>query len=207
MKIIITTIYLLFITTITQAQEDIVKEIRNQYNEYNEQAKLSTNEGITHLPLRFTITTSQMQRAIGPVNINTTIFYDEMEIEPQNGENTNYKYKRTIRKITVNYQMAGKLYKEYFFDTDGFLIFFYLHDEQWQMIEERYYFNKNELIKVIHTNLPEKTDEALPNYTHTGKSITEDDLNNVSKIFKSAGAFENLLDKYSKTNPQNVDYY
>lgn len=158
-----------------QAQQEAIQNIKEQYYAVKENIKTAESENIGHV---HTVETSTMVPGVGLQNTVIKFFYDSRE-----HPDCEAYYLDILRLVSIEYQIAASMnyYMEYLFSTNEVLMFQYTKAEGMEAYEERYYFDKDTLIKLKIA--PLKT-EATTGATQEVK----DKSNNFSAEEEAAGS-------------------
>lgn len=133
---------------VTSAQESEITQIREIYNSYNELIEQQGVECYRELPLKIVISSSETQRAIGPVVKVITMYWDVNNFEVEEG---GFEEEPVLRKVIIKTESVSKDYLELMFDNTGSLIFAYATHEgnALPFAEVRCYYKEGELIRII----------------------------------------------------------
>jgi hypothetical protein len=158
---------LLFYTNILSAEEPVsVKEIRNWYNIINDD--LTGEEGLIQITSIEHNENYAPTPAVGPVTETIKYyFYNSSIIYYQE---TDQEYPAGPVKITSRVNAAGFIeYREYLFDFNGNLIFFFLDVSALE--QERYYFKNREL---VYLKIGDNENWNFPQFSEKMNNIFEE---------------------------------
>lgn len=133
---------------VTFAQESEITQIREIYNSYNELIEQQGEECYRELPLKIVISSSETQRAIGPVVKVITMYWDVNNFEVEEG---GFEEEPVLRKVIIKTESVSKDYLELMFDNTGSLVFAYATHKgnALPFAEMRCYYKEGELIRII----------------------------------------------------------
>jgi hypothetical protein len=202
-KILALSLFFIFIST-GFAQEEVVKKIRQTYIDYNKQITDSETEELNYLVPKFKINNVQNRPALGPVNISITYYYDEYSNAEEAESYAEIKNWTILRKVVFTEGMPSyTYYKEMFYDEKGNLLFYYIKSTGYECSEQRFYFDKDKLIKIKFNPITDEqcsNEEEFPTFTRYAGELTKDDLSWEKWIIEKARKNKQILkDLYEST--------
>ena len=189
-----------FININLWAQDSIVTNIDSICTNYDNEIKMAIEEELDFLPPKFTITSTLMMRAIGEVNSKTTLYFDVIEkddIDDYGNIDT-----CVLRKIDVELQSGSYfIHKQYYFNSDGNLIFHKIHDEGYDCWEQSYYYLDSTCIQINQKPLSVENcnlDVIAESFKHT--KLTQNEITTALSILKGTMDYKTQLNILFKLN-------
>lgn len=170
-------------------------EIDSLCQEYDKKIQQAIDEELTFEMPRIQIKTTLSKRAIGPVDHEITIYFDEYEVEiGQEGQDVFHK-EAVIRKVEFEVESGSyRLFYQYYFDKGGILILYTESEMGYQCVEKSTYFLDKEAIRITQkpfTKSEQPCDEKPESFDK--KELTKTEKAAASWLLDEAKKFRELL--------------
>ena len=194
MKVVIITFCFILISSHLFSQSKLIEKINGYISQID--FGISYDEDFHDTYMVHEIKFETNKRAIGKQYTSVKFYYpmpgDSVVETNQGADLFFYVYKPPV-KVSVQYNIAASQNNtmNYYFDEEGSLVFYhYTSEGAYGAENERYYFNKDELIK-FETHTPE-------NNIIKEKDFTKHDLSLAENILKKAAEYRKMFDELVK---------
>ncbi|MCB9224589.1 MAG: hypothetical protein R2780_10000 [Crocinitomicaceae bacterium] len=163
--------------------------------EYDQKIQTAIDEEVIYAVPQIQITTTLSKRAIGPVNHKITIYFDEYEIEIEEGEEVSFHKEAVIRKVeftiaSVSYQIDY----HYYFDEGGLLIRYDEKEIGYECVHTTTYFKDKEPTRIVQKPLTDENCQAeKPAESFDKKELGKREKAEATWILDEAKKFRELL--------------
>ena len=184
MKTLTLLFLVLFSTSIGIAQKSAIQKIKELYYQVNE------DNYQTH-----TVEMNTMRAAIGLQTTKIVFYYYSWQSNP---EESPFELDYSLLKIETSYNIAASMeyHNEYLFDENGNFVFYLRKAEgEWENSSQRYYFDKNKLIKVISKGTNEEGEKI--DYTNTS-NFKKDDLSVIKICILNATRYTDFFNEMTE---------
>lgn len=174
------------------AQTDEIEKI---CQDYDAQIAQSIEEESPELVPHINITANLIKRAIGSVQHNITIYFDEIETEENGSETDEFIKEAVIRK--VEFSLTSGSYKidySYYFDEDGKLILYSERSVGYSCYFIQTYFKQKTAVRIKQQAISEENcdaEEETENFDH--RNLSNDELAEALWIISDSDNFKKLL--------------
>lgn len=176
-------------------QNSEIKNIDSSRVAYEVMVKNSQEEELDFYPPHITFSSSLMQRAIGEVNTEVTIYFDMLEDDVEADMPVEHP---SIRLVKVNINSgAYHIEKTFYFESNDELAYYKHHEIGYDCYQLEYYYSKNSLIYLKQKSL--KTDDCVSDTEIENKMISKfknQDITLAKIVQSKAKEYNNLLMQY-----------
>jgi len=177
------------------SQNSEIKNIDSLRVTYETIIKNSQEEELDFYPPHITFSSVLMQRAIGTVNTEVTIYFDMLEDDVEEDIPVEYP---SIRLVKVNINSGSyHIEKTFYFESNDQFSYYKHHEIGYDCYQLEYYYSNNNLIYLKQKSL--KTNDCISDTVvenRTTSKLNKQDLTLAKIVQSKAKEYNNLLMQY-----------